>query len=64
MKLTMNVLIITRNFYPYNNIGSFRINSFAKYFRKAGNSVTVVAEVNEMRLSPGMVVIYITSKTR
>ena len=44
MKLTMNVLIITRNFYPYNNIGSFRINSFAKYFRKAGNSVTVVAE--------------------
>lgn len=40
----MNVLIITRNFYPYNNIGSFRINSFAKYFRKAGHSVTVVAE--------------------
>ena len=40
----MNVLISTRNFYPYNNIGSFRINSFAKYFRKAGNSVTVVAE--------------------
>ena len=44
MKLTMNVLIITRNFYPYNNIGSFRIYSFAKYFRKSGNSVTVVAE--------------------
>ena len=44
MKLTMNILIITRNFYPYHSIGAFRVNSFAKYFHEAGHSVTVVAE--------------------
>ncbi|WP_018339197.1 glycosyltransferase [Butyricimonas synergistica] len=40
----MNILIVTQRFYPYNRIASFRINSFAKYFREAGYSVTVVTE--------------------
>ena len=40
----MNILIISKYFYPRNSIASFRINAFAKYIRNAGHSVTVIAE--------------------
>ena len=61
MKLTMNILIITKHFYPYNRIASFRINSFAKYFHEAGHSVTVVTEgeCDETALWNGCEVYYI-----
>ncbi len=40
----MNILIVSNFFYPNNRIASFRIEAFAKYFRQAGHSVTVVTE--------------------
>lgn len=41
-RLDMNILIITTDFYPANHIGAFRMNAFAKYFRKAGHEVSVI----------------------
>lgn len=40
----MNILIVCNYFYPNNCIASFRLNAFAKYFREAGHSVSVVTE--------------------
>lgn len=40
----MNILIISNFFFPKNQIASFRINAFAKYFHEAGHEVTVVTE--------------------
>ena len=42
--LDMNILIVSNFFIPNNCIASFRIEAFAKYFREAGHSVTVVTE--------------------
>ena len=58
----MKVLIISNLFYPYNHIGSFRIEAFAKYFQLAGHSVTVVTEgkVNKTALWNGCEIHYIT----
>ncbi len=46
----MNILIITTVFSPINNIGSFRMNAFAKYFRQAGHRVTVITEGAEDKI--------------
>lgn len=40
----MHILIISNFFSPNNQIASFRINAFAKYFHEAGHEVTVVTE--------------------
>ena len=40
----MNILIISNFFTPTIHIASFRIEAFAKYFSKAGHTVTVVTE--------------------
>lgn len=40
----MHILIISNFFFPKNQIASFRINAFAKYFHEAGHEVTVVTE--------------------
>lgn len=40
----MNILIISNFFFPKNEIASFRMNAFAKYFHEAGHEVTVVTE--------------------
>ncbi len=40
----MHILIISNFFFPNNQIASFRINAFAKYFHEAGHEVTVVTE--------------------
>lgn len=42
----MHILIISNFFFPKNQIASFRINAFAKYFHEAGHEVTVVTEGN------------------
>ena len=40
----MNILIVCNHFYPHNRIAAFRLNAFARYFREAGHSVTVITE--------------------
>lgn len=45
----MNILIVSYFFYPQNRIASFRIDAFARYFREAGHTVTVVTEGKEDR---------------
>ena len=40
----MNILIISNFFTPTIHIASFRIEAFAKYFSKAGHTVTIVTE--------------------
>lgn len=45
----MNILIVSYFFYPCNRIASFRIDAFARYFREAGHTVTVVAEGKDDR---------------
>ena len=59
----MKILIISSFFYPNNQIASFRIEAFAKYFQLAGHSVTVVTEgkVNETALWNGCEIHYITN---
>ena len=59
----MKILIISSFFYPNNQIASFRIEAFAKYFQLAGHSVTVVTEgkVNETALWSGCEIHYITN---
>ena len=40
----MRILVISTCFHPKNSIASYRIEAFARYFREAGHSVTVLTE--------------------
>ena len=48
----MRILVISTCFHPKNSIASYRIEAFARYFREAGHSVTVLTEGESATRSP------------